>query len=117
MENNWARKTPQPATNIISSRYHQSQAGIAGQVYLRIISLPGISKLPQDIRANKAIWARCLFRGMVTLLVGRMLLGSWVMLCWDIPPNLGLIHPRLPPAANLMDAFVGVRDGPRELES
>lgn len=71
MENNWARKRPQPATDIISSRYHQSQAGIAGQVYFRIISLPGISKLPQDIRANKAIWARCLFRGMVTLLVGQ----------------------------------------------
>lgn len=32
-----------------------SQAGIAGQVYLRIMSLPGISELPQDIHANKAI--------------------------------------------------------------
>lgn len=46
-----------------------------------------------------------------------MLLGSWVMLCWDIPPDLGLICPRLPPAAGLLAAFVGVGDGPRELES
>lgn len=44
-------------------------------------------------------------------------LGSWVMLCQDIPPDLALICSRLPPAAGLMAPFGGVGDGPRELES
>lgn len=104
-------------TQISSAQDIISQAGIAGQVYLRIISLPGISKLPQDIHANKAIWAGCLFRGMVTLLMGQDAAGLLSDAVLGHPPDLGLVHPRLPPAAELMDAFVGARDGPRESES
>lgn len=84
-------------------------------MYLRILSLPGISKLPQDIHANKVIWTRCLFRGMVTLLMSQDALGSYVMLAHA--PDPAVTHPKLPPAAKLMDVFVGARDGPRELDS
>lgn len=65
----WKRIGPErdlSQPRISSAKDIISQAGIASQVYLRIISLPGISKLPQDIHANEAIWSRCLFREVVT---------------------------------------------------
>lgn len=53
-----------------------------------IISLPGISKLPQDIHANKAIWTRCLFRVMVTLLMGQDVAGVLCDVVLGHPPTL-----------------------------
>lgn len=52
---------------------------------------------------------------MVTLLMSQDALGSYVMLAHA--PDPAVTHPKLPPAAKLMDVFVGARDGPRELDS
>lgn len=117
VERNRARNSSQPAMDIISS--HLSQAGIAGQVYLRIISLQFLNCpwTSMQVSVGRRSWLDVSLERRCLCWWATMLLGSQVMLCWDIPLDLGVIHPRVPPAAGLMAAFVGAGDGLRELES
>ena len=93
--------------DIISS--HHSQAGIAGQVYLRIITLPGIFKLRPNryVSTYKVLVSgRCLVGGMEALLLAAVPPGL-MMMSHAVEPQP---WPDPPPAKGLTLAVGG--DGP-----